>query len=146
MRDAFGGIVNIVFVAIFLLIISGILGLIVNYTKAFRMKNTVISAIEQYEGAKGCFSDQATGETGCRDKILKGAEAIGYHPPTIICSKEEGYTLSDNLFCYKREKSDSGKHYVYTVITQVDINIPIINRIMGLDIFRVHGDTRPVLK
>ena len=88
MRDAFGGIVNIVFVAIFLLIISGILGLIVNYTKAFRMKNTVISAIEQYEGAKGCFSDQATGETGCRDKILKGAEAIGYHPPTIICSKE----------------------------------------------------------
>ena len=55
MRDAFGGIVNIVLVAIFLVIVSGILGLVVNYTKAFRMKNTVISAIEQYEGADGCF-------------------------------------------------------------------------------------------
>ena len=48
MKDAFGGIVNIVLVAIFLVIISGILGLVVNYTKAFRMKNAVISAIEQY--------------------------------------------------------------------------------------------------
>ena len=73
MKDAFGGIVNIVLVAIFLVIISGILGLVVNYTKAFRMKNVVISTIEQYEGASGCFGKSsahgAMVEPGCH--ILK---------------------------------------------------------------------------
>ena len=37
MKDAFGGIVNIVLVAIFLVIISGILGLVVNYTISVRV-------------------------------------------------------------------------------------------------------------
>lgn len=144
MKDAFGGILNIFLIAIFLLIISGILGFVVNYTKAFRMKNTVISAIEQYEGSKGCFSDQAKGDTGCRDKIKNGAKKFGYHPARLYCP--EGYTESDRIFCYKQELSNSGKHYVYTVITQVDANIPIIDRIMGLSIFQVHGETRPLLK
>ena len=46
MKDAFGGILNLVLIVVFLLLIEGILGLVVNYSKAFRMKNTVISAIE----------------------------------------------------------------------------------------------------
>ena len=56
MRDGFGGILNIVFIVIFLLIVEGVLGLVVNYTKAFKMKNNVISMIEQYEAA-GCFEN-----------------------------------------------------------------------------------------
>ena len=74
MRDAFGGIVNIVLVAIFLVIISGILGLVVNYTKAFRMKNTVISTIEQYEGAQGCFGNSSA--TGCQERIEERAKKL----------------------------------------------------------------------
>ena len=44
MRDAFGGIFNIFIIVVVLLLIMGILGLTVNYTKAFRMKNYVITA------------------------------------------------------------------------------------------------------
>lgn len=142
MRDAFGGIVNIVLVAIFLVIISGILGLVVNYTKAFRMKNAVISAIEQYDGAKSCFGN--TSATGCSDHIKEKAKAYGYNPTELHCPSD--YTKSYDLFCYKRVNSDSGKNYVYTIITQVDINIPIINKMMGLSIFQVHGDTRSIKK
>mgnify|MGYP003478566091 FL=1 len=142
MKDAFGGIVNIVLVAIFLVIISGILGLVVNYTKAFRMKNTVISLIEQYEGAKGCFGESSA--SSCQEKIEEKAKSFGYHPTELRCPSD--YTKSYDLFCYKRVDSDSGKNYVFTVITQVDIDIPIINKMMGLSIFQVHGDTRTIRK
>lgn len=142
MKDAFGGILNIVLVAIFLVIISGILGLVVNYTKAFRMKNSVISTIEQYEGAKGCFG--VSSATGCMEKVQERAKSIGYHPTELHCPA--GYEKSYDLFCYRRITSDSGKNYVYTVITQVDIDIPIINKILGLSIFQVHGDTRAIKK
>ena len=145
MRDAFGGIVNIVLVAIFLVIVSGILGLVVNYTKAFRMKNAVISTIEQYEGAASCFTENGT----CAKKIIAQAGNFGYHPTVLQCSASEGYEKKyDNygIFCVNEKYTDSEKNKVYTVITQVDIDIPIINRIMGLSIFQVHGDTRAIRK
>lgn len=135
MKDAFGGIVNIVLVAIFLVIVSGILGLVVNYTKAFRMKNAVISTIEQYDGA-GCFKENK----GCSNKIVEQAHSFGYFPPSIHCSESEGYEEGYGLFCFKETTTSEGT--IYTIITQVDINIPIIDKIMGLSIFQVHGDTR----
>lgn len=143
MKDAFGGILNIVFIAIFLMIVSGILGLVVNYTKAFKMKNIVISTIEQYEGAKGCFSGE---DSGCKSKMLDEAKNIGYKPSELQCPTSKGYTKTNDLFCYKIIESDSKNGYVYSIITQVDINIPIINKIMGLSIFQVHGDTRAIKK
>lgn len=142
MRDAFGGIMNITLIAIFLVIVSGILGLTVNYTKAFRMKNLVISALEQYEGY-GCFNDTLS-STACKVKVKQSAESIGYHPVDINCGA--GYTLDSNrVFCYKESTSKNNNKY-YSVITQVDINIPIINKIMGLSFFQIHGDTRVIKK
>lgn len=137
MKDAFGGILNLALISVFLLIVSGVLGLTVNYTKAFRMKNVVISTIEQYEGY-GCFSN---GSTDCKDKIKDGAEKLGYHPVNVNC---KGYTgRIDDLFCYKEQEANGHNKY-YSIVTQVDINIPIINKIMGLSFFQVHGDTRVI--
>ncbi len=142
MKDAFGGILNLVLIVVFLLLVEGILGLVVNYSKAFRMKNIVISAIERYE-SYGCFSDKTSGASDCRSRIDSGAKSIGYFPNNNLnCST--GFTQSDNYFCYRKSDSSSGNHYVYTVVTQVDINIPIINKILGLDFFQVHGDTRVI--
>ena len=146
MKDAFGGIVNIMFIAVFLLAISGILALIVNYNKAFQMKNIAISAIEEYEGSRGCFSTTSNGDTLCRQKIEAEAKEIGYHPTFMNCNEDDGYSLSDNYFCWKRERTESGNHWVYRIITQVDIDFPIVNRLTGLSIFQVHGDTRPLAK
>ena len=137
MKDAFGGILNIVFIAVFLVLVSGILGLTVNYTKAFRMKNIVISAIEQYEG-HGCFLGT---DSSCKSKIDEGAKSIGYHPVKMNCPS--GYEYSGTFFCYKEQLS-TNKNVYYSVITQVDIDIPIINKIMGLSFFQVHGDTRMI--
>ena len=144
MQDAFGGVLNIILIAVFLIIIEGILGLVVNYSKAFRMKNFVISNIEKYEGY-GCFEDKVSGNSDCRNKIKEGAKSIGYSPTSLLnCDTGNLYVNSDSLFCYKEQVSTSGNNIIYTIVTQVDINIPIINRIMGLSFFQVHGDTRVI--
>ncbi len=143
MKDAFGGILNLVIIALFLVIIEGVLSFIVCYSKAFRMKNIIISTIEQYEGA-GCFKDEVASDTACRNRIIEGAKGIGYSPTDLRCPDQ--YKSNIDLFCYKNSSSDSGKYTVYSVITQVDLNIPIINKIMGISIFQVHGDTRGIVK
>lgn len=141
MRDAFGGILNIVLIALFLVIVEGVLGFTVNYTKAFKMKNIVISSIEEYE-ASGCFN--TSGDTSCRNKIIEGAKNVGYSPSNLSCPNL--YTSIDNLFCYKAnpEGTSADGKTVYRVVTQVDINIPIIKNIMGLSFFQVTGDTRGI--
>lgn len=150
MRDAFSGIFNIVFIAVFLLIVSGALAFSVGYIKAFRMKNAVISNIEKFEASKSCFEE--TSNEICRKNILEYAKSIGYSPDsTGKCgSMDEG---PNGLFCYQCYDSTTNHHEEWyddnkvkycAVSTQVDIKIPIIRQIMSRDFFRVHGETRVI--
>ncbi len=148
MQDAFGGIVNIVLIALFLVIVEGILGMTINYTKAFRMKNYVLTAAENYE-ASACFG--ATSDSACLNRIKEDAKKIGYKPANLRCPRD--YTADPSrLFCWKQMSSstrNSTHHYsknpiYYRIITQVDIHIPIIREIMSLEFFQVKGDTRVI--
>jgi len=138
-KDAFGGIFNIVFVSIFLLIVSGILGFIVSYSKAFKMKNNVISVIEQYEGTK--CSDESS---ACVKRIVDGANSIGYSPVSLNCPKN--FKNVKNLYCIgdNPDQSIKGNIRSYRVITQVNIDVPIISTILGFRFFQVTGDTREI--
>ena len=93
MKDAFGGILNLAFLAVFLLLVMGILGLIVNYTKAFRMKNFTIDYIERYEGS--CRK----GTDACIRAIKEKAQSISYSPTIKNCPS--GFTNMDGYFCMK---------------------------------------------
>lgn len=143
MRDAFGGILNIIFIVIFFLIIEGIFGLIVNYTKAFKMKNNVISMIEQYE-SRSCFN----AGSACVNRIIDKAKEIGYSPTSLNCPNN--YTNVNNLFCVAPKRVDKTDNYsgaqptIFTVVTQVDLNLPIISSILKFNIFQVSGDTKVV--
>lgn len=146
MQDAFGGIMNLILITIFLVIVSGVLGFSVNYTKAFKMKNIVISAIEEYEDS-GCFKEG----TECWKKIDREAKNIGYSPSNLNCSGDGEYsdfTSYGGLFCATRVETNSSEKdtVAYRIITQVDIDIPIIRDIMGFSIFQVKGDTRVIQK
>ena len=50
MRDAFGGLINIAIIIVFLVIVSGYMAYNVSYAKAFNVKNKIISTIEEHEG------------------------------------------------------------------------------------------------
>jgi len=138
MKDAFGGIFNLAIISVFLVIIMGILGLTVSYTRAFRAKNIIISRIEEYKG----YCDSS--DTSCFTKIKADTESIVYRPHNLNCPA--GYNKMEGLYCwayvYENPEGSTAKGKKMRIITQVDIDIPIINKIMGLYFFQVKGDTR----
>lgn len=142
MRDAFGGIVNIAMIVVFLVLVSGYLAFNVNYTKAFRVKNFIITSLEQYEG--NC--DQGT---ACANKISNYIKSIGYNAPD---TRESDYTCVSEGYCFKKiavsdevsgAYSESNDKVYFRVITRINIDIPIINKIMpSMKIFQVSGNTK----
>lgn len=154
MRDAYSGIFNLIFVVLVLVIIEGILGLIVTYTKAFKMKNAIISHIERYEGS-GCDGSYGV-ESGCIKEIIESAKRIAYSPSSNNnCTGMDSVEVNGKVYyCYsiksETKKSTVGnvsvdKTYdVYTVVTQVDMSFPIIEHIMGMRFFQVSGSTKPI--
>ncbi len=154
MRDAYGGIVNIAIVVVFLVLVSGYLAFNVNYTKAFRLKNKIISLLEEYEGAGYENIPGCNGSGLCGD-IRNYASQIGYNVNSMnapddgnswVCDKSVGYCVA---LMGKGNNSDAvneSSDVYFTVITQININIPIINNIMGLRIFQVSGSTKTMKK
>ena len=148
MQEAFGGLLNVFLLALFLTIVSGILAISVNYIKAFRMKNYIISTVEKYEGSS-CFQDQ---RTACSDEIVSSANKIGYGGSGLSCPNDYSSDVN-GLYCYRlnrRPNTSSGKlclsegKCTYSIITQVDFDFPVINKILSFDFFQVHGDTRVI--
>lgn len=141
MRDAFGGIINLAMIVVFLVLVCGYLAFNVNYTKAFRVKNYIITSLEQYEGYCSSGSD-------CSKKIQSYIDKVGYSAPDF---KLDGYVCNYG-YCYKEYKvsnevdssvSESKNQVYYNVVTQINIDIPIINKIMpGLKIFQISGNTK----
>lgn len=150
MRDAFGGLVNIIVIVVFLVLVSGYLAFNVNYTKAFRVKNKIISTFEQYEG--NCY-DASIAEGTCNGEIKKYMDSIGYNANDFSIA-EEGWTCHYG-YCFKKinitpteseGSTDLKQRAYFKIVTQIKIDIPIINKIMpGLKIFQVTGDTKPIV-
>ncbi|MBQ3435986.1 MAG: hypothetical protein IJH13_03100 [Bacilli bacterium] len=143
MRDAIGGIVNIQIILVFIVLVSGYLAFSVNYTKAFRAKNKIINAIEQYEG----MTDNASlAEDGDTATYLK---QIGYsgrsNCPTGY--NADPYQLG---FCWRETQVDTtntalDKRY-FSVMTFINIDIPIIEKILDrIEPFKIKGDTKLII-
>ncbi len=150
MRDAFGGVVNLVIIVVFLVLVSGYLAFNVNYTKAFRVKNKIISTFEQYEGQ--CDVDTTAPNT-CNGEIKAYMDSLGYNAPYFNL-ESEGYTCRYG-YCYKRvdvakpassSTADTKQRAYFKIVTQINVDIPIINKILpGLKIFQISGDTKPIV-
>jgi len=146
MKEAYGGIVNIVFITLFLIIVMGLLGFTVSYTKAFKMKNAIIKTIEEYEGS-GCYPESPLSPAGtstqseCRNSIKEKAKRFAFNPPQLKCHGENEYMSSDGLYCYSIEKISKDR-MIITVITQADMSFPILEEIMGFRFLQVKGETK----
>ena len=156
MRDALGGTVVLMIIVIFIVFALGYLAFNVNYTKAFRMKNKIISVYEDYRG--DCSSSE------CQAAITDYAKSIGYTvDSSMTCPKN--FEKIKGLYCVKEQIVDSDKsnssisyikksgksgvalsdiktkHY-YTIVTKINLQIPVINNIIDFSFFYVSGDTR----
>lgn len=141
MRDAFGGIVNITFIVVFMVIVNGYLAFAANYNKAFRVKNKIISLIEQNEGWDN-------GDTTLKDKIQTEMKQVGYAVTDLNlggdynCDTEWGYCVME--ISKSGDKSEINK-ITYEVVTAVNIDIPILrNFLPRLSVFQVSGTTKAI--
>lgn len=144
MRDAMGGIFNIAFLAVFITVISGYLAFTVSYSKAFKVKNKVISTLEQYQH----------NNPAAQSIIDEYIKQIGYNTTTdttrVTKIKGDNGWQCRKGYCVKwtqdTEGSSAGipKGY-YSVITFVNIDIPIFNKFLPfMEFFQTQGDTMTI--
>ena len=148
MRDALGGAVNIFIIVLFIVFALGYMAYNVNYTKAFRMKNKVVSTYEKYKG--NCNAD-------CETEIKEYAQSIGYAPDYMGCESES----SNKLYCVKAiqatQLEDMKTKCYYRITTRINISIPILENILAMQgsndnnnapktisVFYVTGDTKTI--
>ena len=148
MRDAIGGTVTLFIISVFIVLALGYLAFNVNYTKAFRMKDKIITI---YENNEGCVEKTSK----CYEEINKYATKIGYKPDNINCPDNSYSGRPDNsakLYCVKgvntipqnTNVSDRKPKCYYRIVTKITISIPIIENLLDIDVFKVKGDTKAI--
>ncbi|MBP5678721.1 MAG: hypothetical protein J6X28_02705 [Bacilli bacterium] len=164
MNEGVGSSTVIVIIMVFIAVVSAYMAYNVNYTKAFRMKNKIISLYEEYDGE--CYNSTVNGELkSCQDKIRDYAKQLGYSTATLDCDTNilrPTHDLMQNPteypvgYCeYKVKKInvhsssddpdviDEGQDgFYYRIITRIDIRIPIIQNVLQLRILNITGDTK----
>lgn len=147
MRDAIGQVFTLQIILAFVLLINGYMAYSVNYTRAFRVKNQIVNIIEQYEGPDNDegiekineYIDRMAYNVNNQQMLTyqnnnSGAECPGYNG---WCYVEHDVSIND------ADGERKGKYY--SVVTFVNIDIPVINNLVGLGNFlQVVGETRTI--
>ena len=145
MRDALGGTVNIVIIVMFIVIALGYITFNINYTKAFRVNDKIVSLYEQNKGNCGSAST-------CASQIKEYANHLGYQTDlSFTCPG--GFSKQDNIYCVKSvsvrnnggiKETPDAEYYI--IVTKTKFSIPIISNIMDLEVFSVRGSTKTIYK
>lgn len=131
MREAIGGAIILKVVLLLIIVFNSYLALSVNYSKAFKVKNRIISLIEQYEG-----HDRASNE------INNYLDSMKYNVTNSKCPS--GYNTGMYGYCYK-QMNVAGKGYYYKVSTFINIDLPILNLVFSTP-FRIDGETKMIYR
>lgn len=149
MRQSIGATWILQLVIVFMLIFVAFLALTINYTKAFKIKNEVISMIEKYEGV----SEGEKGGIGLINNYLK---YYNYHTKGTCEENMYGSTSLDSTnliptskgekyyYCVKKILSKSSSHTTrthYELNTFFKFNLPFLG---DLFTFRVNGVTNEI--
>lgn len=153
MKDAIGGTFTITAIIVALIIIMCLMAFAVNYSKAFRVKNEIRSIIEKNDGLTLDAEVEIT-------TLLKKYNYYLDEKYEDLCQKK-GYDVftgaSENSatgirFCIKcnyadnigeMNKNPEYRGAYYSIITFVDVDVPIINNIIPFtgSLFEVNGET-----
>lgn len=150
MSDSTGGAVVLTIISILIAIILSYLAFNINYTKAFRMKDYIITQYDEYNGDCKTNSD-------CINAIKAYADSLGYRPARFLCS-DDG-ELVEHLYCeYEHVKvSEAASHSAYkdvkdktyyVIETKIDLKIPVVENGLRtkdgstIGVFKVTGNTK----
>ena len=140
MREVSGSTWVFQLMIIFILIFACFLCLVINYSKAYRVKNEMISIIEKYEGVS------PTSEDIINNYLLRESYVTLGSCPT----NEEWYGVNIDNGGYETARRGTQYHYCfkysytadrqiyYDIIVFYKFNLPIIGELMT---FQVNGTT-----
>lgn len=129
MRDAFGGEFMMRLLLIFIVIYVGFTAVSLNYAKAFRVKNKVISYIEEKD-------IQNLENINCKDlgRVIKSSQ---YHKECIPGREIQKANGKVVQYCCSgvviEDKEKIGNKKKYEVNTYADFNLGIFNKILMFD-------------
>lgn len=149
MRDAFGGTFLMYLMLIMVVVFVTFMTETLKYVQAYRVKNTIINYIEQYEGFNETVIRLLEGYEGTDGYLKK----VGYssNPPTrapysgysrSFNEKSKNYCSKDYGYCVSREFCDDTIAY-YKVTTNITLNFTEVLGITGIPVL-VSGETRYV--
>lgn len=142
MRDAFGGLFMFNLFIIFIFIFVAFSAVSLTYAKAFRLKNSLITYVEEQEIIS--LNLDNTKLEGI-DKILQGAS---YHKTCDSLNKRDGFSKSAegkiDEYCHngvvirikygypKKIDGTNSKLIVYEIMTYADWNLGVMNKLLAL--------------
>lgn len=132
MREAIGGTWIFGIVVTFIVLFSSYLAISVNYSKAFHVKNEIVSIIEKYEGFNNASEDAIDTYIKGYGYGVRGACETGGQDPS---NGKYKYCIS----CVT--KVDSLTKTYYTVKVFFKLDLPIIGNIFT---FPVTGSTKSI--
>ena len=167
MREAIGGSYIFQIVILFIALFSAFLVYSISYTKAFRVKNEILSLIEQYQGYSRADGDVTTytdtdfeSDNSVEALAYKLIVDVGYNKEVIpldnsqcLLAAENSRTVNDNDiegtmmpggYClYKLCSSENNAflNTTYKVTTFIALKIPVLNATIKVPI---SGETRTI--
>lgn len=147
MRDALSGYFNITVLIITIIIATALIALALNYTRAYRVKDFILTDIEKYEGN--------VDNTDMLSHIQDYLASVGYMADDADMNK----ALSQNNFdacpeyqgtrqgwCYKIRKSNSKKDEEYVdIVVFVNLRVPFIRQLFSqMGAFQMRGSTSAI--
>lgn len=143
MRQAIGATWILQLVIIFMLIFVGFLALTINYTRAFRVKNEMLSMIEKYEGVNSESIALINNYLRYNNYQTTGNCEDGFYGVTNLNSASIIPTSKNNKYYYCLKKNNSRSNTFsdranYEVVAFFKFNLPFIG---DLFTFRVNGKT-----
>jgi hypothetical protein len=151
-RESIGGTWITGLVITFMLIFVAFLSLSLNYTKAFQMKNEMLTILEKYEGINAnsieiinnYLSKNGYSTTGTCDKGNYGVSNLDSNAGSIVSDESAQY-----YYCISSNTSTvttNGKNFTtanYTVKIYFNFNLPVIGDIFK---FKISGTTNNIAK
>jgi len=132
MREAFGGMFMLRLMLVFIFIYVVFAAISYNYAQAFKLKNSIISYIEENDivDFKKILNSADDNTLSAFDEILSS------YTYRVTCNGEDGIIeardeLDPDTFCYHGivlEANENNNIITYKVNTFVYMNLPLINR------------------
>ncbi len=147
MREAIGSTWTFQLIIIFILIFACFLTLVISYSKAYTLKNEVLTMIEKYEGItrntdEGIGSQEIINNylTNNSYRTTGSCETEYYGATNLTGEYEKAQSGRKYYYCFKESKlkSGNGNAIVYDITLFYKFNLPVVGEITT---FRVDGRT-----